>query len=127
MFNHIDDVIRTWERKKTQWKGDLFFAVKSAWKKLSKYYAEVTPTLGMLLLSAHILAAFQKLPSFRKWDKGMDIKHDDKPSYTTQSPAAILRQVENEYCAKHQYVPVYNLDSSPCSNRILSATAAGSW
>jgi hypothetical protein len=34
--------------------------VKLAQQKLSKYYAEVTPTTGMLLISAHILLPFHK-------------------------------------------------------------------
>ena len=65
MFNHMDGVMRALAKKKTQWKEDLFFAVKLAWQKLSKYYAEVTATTGMLLISAHILNPFQKLRSFR--------------------------------------------------------------
>jgi len=65
MFNHMDGVMRALAKKKTQWKEDLFFAVKLARQKLSKYYAEVTPTTGMVLISAQILDAFQKLRSFR--------------------------------------------------------------
>jgi len=60
MFNHMDGVMRALA-KKTQWKEDLFFAVKLARQKLSKYYAEVTPTTGMLLISAQILHPFRKL------------------------------------------------------------------
>ena len=85
MFNHMDGVMRTLAKKKSPWKEDLFFAVKLARQKLSKYYAEVTPTTGMLLISAHILDPFRKLWSFRKWDKGMDINPEDEISYTTQN------------------------------------------
>jgi len=38
MFGHMDGVMRALAKKKTQWKEDLFFAVKCAWQKLSKYY-----------------------------------------------------------------------------------------
>ena len=61
MFDHMDGVMWALAKKKTQWTLDLFFAVKLAWQKLSKYYAEVTPTMGVLLISAHILDRFQKL------------------------------------------------------------------
>ena len=39
MFDHMDGVMRALAKKKTQWKEDLFFAVKLARQKLSKYYA----------------------------------------------------------------------------------------
>jgi hypothetical protein len=61
MFNYMDGVMRALAKKKTQWKEDLFFAVKLARQKLSKYYAEVTPTTDMLQISAHILDLFRKL------------------------------------------------------------------
>jgi len=69
MFNHMDGILRALAKKKTQWKEDLYFAVKFARQDMSKYFAEVTPTTGMLLISAHILDLFRKLQSFRKWDK----------------------------------------------------------
>jgi len=61
MFDHMDGILRALAKKKTQWKEDLYFAVKFARQKLSKYYAEVTPTMGMLLISAQILDPFRKL------------------------------------------------------------------
>jgi len=61
MFNHMDGFKGALANKKTQWNEDLFFAVKLAQQRLSKYYAEVTPTTGMLLISAHILNPFWKL------------------------------------------------------------------
>jgi len=73
MFDHIDGLMRALAKKKTQCREDLFFEVKLARQKLSKSCAKVTPTTGMLLISAHILDPFRKLRSFRKWDKGMDI------------------------------------------------------
>jgi len=79
----------------------LFFAVKCAWQKLSKHYTEVTPTTGMLLISAHILHPFQNFRTFRKWGKVMDINPEDETSYTIQYQEAFLKYIENEYCAKH--------------------------
>jgi len=83
-------------KKKTQWKEDLFFTVKCVPQKLSKYYTEVTPTTGMLLVTAHILDPIRKLWSFRKRDKGMDIIPEDETSYTTQYQEAFLKYVENK-------------------------------
>ena len=50
--------------------GSLFFVVKLARQKLSKYYAEVTPSVDMLLISGDILDAFWKLRSFMKVGQG---------------------------------------------------------
>jgi len=127
MFDHMDAVMRAFTKKNTQWKKDLFFAGKLAWQKLSKYYAEVTPTTGMLLISAHILNPFRKLRSFRKWDTGMDINPEDQTSYTTQYQEAFLKYVENQYCAKHRQGPVNNLEKVPSSNHVPSTTASGSY
>jgi len=81
----------------------------------------------MLLMSAHILDSFRKLPSFTKWDKGMDIDPEDETSYTTQYQVAFLKYIENEYCAKHLHVPVNKLETVLSSNLIPSATASGSY
>jgi len=101
MFDHMDGVMQALAEKKTQWKEDLFFAVKLARQKLSTYYAEVTPMMGMLNISAHILDLFLMLRSLRKWDKGMDINPEDEISYTTQYKETVWEYVENEYFAKH--------------------------
>jgi len=61
MFDHMDGAMRALAKKKTQWKEDFFFVVKLARQKLCKYYVEVTPTMGMLLISANILDPFRKL------------------------------------------------------------------
>jgi len=126
MFDHMDGVMRALAKNKTQWQEDLFFEEKLAPQKLSKYYAKVTPTTGMLLISAHILDPFRKLRSFRKWDEGMDINPEDETSYTTQYQEAFLKYVENEYCAKQRRVPVNKLQSLPILNHISSATASRS-
>jgi hypothetical protein len=61
MFDHMDGAMRALAKKKTQWKEDWFIAVKLARQKLSKYYTKVTPTTGMLLITAHILNHLRKL------------------------------------------------------------------
>jgi len=127
MFDHMDGMMRALAKKKTQWKEDLFFAVKVARQKLSKYYVEVTPTAGMLVISALIVDSFRNLRLFSKWDKGMDINPEDETSYTTQYQEAILKCVENEYCIKHRRVPVNILETIPSSNLVPSATASGSY
>jgi hypothetical protein len=101
--------------------------VKLARQKLSKYYTEVTPTTGMLLISAHIFVPFRKLRSFKTWDEGMDINPEDKTFYTTQYQVAFVKYVENEYCAKHRHVPVNKLETVPTSNLVPSATSSGSY
>jgi len=119
--------MRALAKKKTHWKEDLFFAVKLARQKLSKYYTEVTPTTGMLPISAHILDPFRKLRLFRTWDKEMDINAEDETSYATQYQEAFLSYVENEYCAKHQHVRVNELETVLSSNLVRSAMASGSY
>jgi hypothetical protein len=91
----MHDVMRALAKKKTQWKEDMFFAVKLAQQKLSQFYPEVTPTTGMLLISAHIFNLFQKLRSFRMRDKRMYINPEDMTSCTIQYQVAFLMYVEN--------------------------------
>ena len=84
MFDHMYGVTRPLGKKKTQRTEDMFFAVNISQQKLSKYYAEVTQTTRMIVISAPILDPFRKLRSFRKWGKGMDIDPEDEKSYTSQ-------------------------------------------
>jgi len=126
MFDQMDGMMRAFVQKKIRCKEDLFFAVTLAHQKLSKYYAEVTPRTGMLLISAHILGPVQKLQLFSKWDQGVDINPEDEISYTAQYQEAILKYVGNEYCAKHHSVAVNKHKSVPSSNLIPSAPASGS-
>jgi len=126
IFDHMDGVLRALAKKKTQWKEDLFFALNLARQKLSKHYAEVTPTMSMLPIWAHILDLFRKMQLSRKCDKGMDINLEDETSYTTQYQEAFLKYVVNEYCAKHQHVPVNIPKSILSSNLIPSAMASAS-
>jgi hypothetical protein len=65
MFDHMDGEMRALAKKKTRWKEDLFFAVKLARQKVSKHYAEVIPTTGMLLISEHMLDPFRNSRSVR--------------------------------------------------------------
>jgi len=60
-FHHMDGVMRALAKTKTPWKEELFFAVKLARQKLSKYHAEVTLTTATFLIATHILNPFQKL------------------------------------------------------------------
>jgi hypothetical protein len=96
MFDHLDGVMSGLDKRKTHCKDDLYFAVKLARWKLSKYYAKVTPSTGMLLISPHILNPFWKLQSFRKWGLSMDINPEDETSYTTQYQEAFLKYMQNE-------------------------------
>jgi len=116
MFDHMNGIMRALAKKKTQWKEDLYFAVKFEHQMLSKYYAEVTLTTCLLLISAHILDPFQELQLFRKWDKGMDNNDEDETSYTTHNQEAFLKYMENEYCARHWLLSFLKLESVRHSN-----------
>jgi len=116
MVDHMDGMMRALAKKKTQWQEDLFFAVKWAQQKLSKYYTAVTPTTGMHLVTAHIFDPFRKLRLYRKWNKGMDINPEDETVFTTQYPEAFLKYVENEYCAKHRRLRVIMSDNTVNNN-----------
>jgi len=124
MFHHMDGVMWGVVKKKTQWQEDLYFTMKLAQQKLSKYHAEVTPTLGMPLISAHILDPFRKLQSFRKWGKGINMNPEDEASYTAQYQGAFVMYMENEYCAKHRHVPVIKSESVLSNNLFHSAMAS---
>jgi len=126
MFDRMEGVMWALAKNKTQWKEDVFFAVKLARQMLSKWYAEVTPSTGTHLISAHILDPFRKLRSFRMWSKGMDINPGDEAFYNTQYPQAFLQNVEDEFCAKQWHVMVNKHESLPTNNLIPSAMALGS-
>jgi hypothetical protein len=127
MFNHMNGIMRALAKNMTPWKEYLFFAVKLAGQKISKYYVEVTPTTSMLLISAQILDRFRNLRSFRQWDKVMDINPEDTISYTTHYQDAFLKYEENKYCAKQRGVPVNQLETVLSSNLVPSASASGSY
>jgi len=119
----MDGAIHALTKQQTQWKENMYFAVKLAQQKLSTYCAEVTPIQGILLICANIVNPWWTFRSFKKWDKGMDINSAEEISYTSQYHEAIVTVVENEYCAKHRLVPVNQPESVPSSNLLPSATA----
>jgi len=73
MFDQMDGVMQASTKKMTPWKGDSFLAMQLAWQKLSTYYAAVTPSTGMLHISAPILDLIRMLQTSWKLDKGIDI------------------------------------------------------
>jgi len=91
MFDHMHGVMLALAEKKIQWKADLYIAAKVAIQTLSKYYAPVTPTTGLFLISAQILDHFQKLRSLRKWHKAMHINPEDETSHTTRYQDTFLK------------------------------------
>jgi len=99
MFDHVDGIIGAVARTQPQSKDDMFFAMKFAQQLLSKSHAEVTPIMGMLLKSAHILDLFPTLRLLTTYEKGMDIHSQNNALYNTQYQEAILKYVENKYCA----------------------------
>jgi len=125
-LNHRYGVIRALAKMKTPWNENLYCTVKWTWQKLSKSYTEATPTTAMLVISAHFLDLFRTLRSFRKWDNGMYINPEDETSYTTQYPEASLKDMKDEYHAKHRCVPVIKSDIVPSNNLFPSTTATGS-
>jgi hypothetical protein len=54
----------------------------------------------------------------------MDINRQDETSYTIQYQEAILKYVENQYCAKYRRLPVNKLQSLLSSNQISTAMAS---
>ena len=120
MFDHMHGIKIAFAKNRTPWKEDLFFAVMFACQKLAKYYTEVTPTTGMLLISAPMLISFREFRLFRKWNKGMNINPENETSYTTQCHVGFLELVENEYCTNHRKLPVIEPDIVPINNRLSS-------
>jgi len=96
MLDDMDGVMWALGKRKTRWNEDLYFTVKFARQKLSKYYAEVTPTTGLLHISARILDHFRKLRSSTKQDKGIENHPEDKTFYTTKYQEAFLKYFEHE-------------------------------
>jgi len=91
MFDHMARIKRALAMKMTQCMEDLFFAMNLAWQRLSKYYAEVTLTMHMVRISAHILNLSWQSWSFQKWDKEMVLNPEDETFYTTQYDETYLK------------------------------------
>jgi len=66
MVNLMDGIMRALAKKNTQWKEDLYFATKVVRQKLSKYYAEVTRTTGLLLDLVNRLSIPMVCPAMMK-------------------------------------------------------------
>jgi len=126
MFNHKDGIMQALAKKKTQSKEDLFFAARLARWKLSKSDAYVATAMGMHLGLQHMLDPVRTLRSFGMWDKWMDIQPQNKTSSITRFQEPFLKDVENEYCAKHRRVPVNTYKSVPISYLGPSSTASRS-
>jgi len=122
MFNHLDGILWALGQQK-KCKEELYFAVKFACQKLSKWYIDVSPMMGIHLISANILDSFQMFWLCRKWDEGMHSDPEDETSYTTQFQKAFLKYAVNEYCAKHQHLPIIKPESVP-NNNLFSSTMA---
>jgi len=125
MFDNIDGVMRAAAKKSTQWKEDLYFAVKVAQHKLSTSYPAVNKTTSQHRISAYILHSFQKWRSFRKCDKAMHINPKDETLYTVQYQEAFLKYTENEYWTKHRRMSVINPEHVPHRNVFCSALVSG--
>jgi len=125
MFNYMDGIMQALDQNKTQSKEDIYFSVKCAQLKLSKYHAEITPMTGMILITAHIIDPSGKLRSFRNWDEAMDISPQHVSSYTTLYQVTFLEYVENEYCAKHTRLVVIKPVKGLSNNHFPSPKAPG--
>jgi len=56
----------------------------------------------------------------------MNINPEDEISYTTQYQESFLKYVENEYCARHGYLPVSKPKRVHRNDLFPMATASGS-
>ena len=77
----------------------------------------------MIPISAHNLNPVEKLPKFPMSDKEMDIIPEHQSCYTTQYKEAFLKDMENEYCARDQLVPVDKPENISSSNLVPSLMA----
>ena len=100
--------------------------MKFAYKMLSKYYAEVTPMMAILLNSKHILDSCRKLQLFRKYDKGIDIHFENETFCMVQYQQAFLKYVENEYCAKNEHLAVIQPETILSKTLFPSTMTSGS-
>jgi len=125
-FNHTDGVRRGFAKMNNPWKEDMLFDMKLAREKLSEYCPQVTSMTPGILNSAQILDSLRTLRSCRKWDMLMDTTPQYEISYTTQYDEAILKDVENDYCAKHRGVPVNTPENLSSSTLVPPATGSGS-
>jgi len=85
-----------WLRRRLNRRKTYPSPLKFAQQKLSNYHGEVTPTTGLLLISAHIPDAFRKLQSVRKWDMGMHKNPENETSSTTRYQEEFPKHVVNK-------------------------------
>jgi hypothetical protein len=83
MFHPRDGIMGAFALKMTQWKKYLYFSIKCAYQKLSNYYAEITPTMGVLLIAAYSFNSFKQLRLSKKRNNGMEITCEEESLYTT--------------------------------------------
>jgi len=84
MCDYMDGIMPAWAKMRTEWKEDLYFAFKIMRQKLCEWYIEVTSTMGMDFISAHILDSFRMLWLFRMWPHGIEKNPPDETFYTTE-------------------------------------------
>jgi len=120
MLNHMDGIMRGLYKKKTQWKEHLYFSVKLACQKRSKYHAEVPPITGVCLIPAHMLDSFRKLWLFSEWNMELNNNPEGRTSYTTQYHERYMNHAENEYWAKHRCFLIIK-HGTVLSNNLLSS------
>jgi len=120
----MGSIIQALVKNKTPWQEDLYITLRFGRQKLSKYYAAVTPTMGMLVISTHIVDPFRKLRSFRNSDKGIDIDPVPETLYTTQYQALFLMYVEIEYRTNHGGSPMIKHKRLLSNTDFSSAIAA---
>jgi hypothetical protein len=127
MFDHMEGVLRALQKKKTQWKRDLYVALQHGRTKLKKYYSKVTPESGVLLIVAHILDPFRKTRTFMRWDKAMGVDWNSEDSFTQQYRNAFLDYIDSTYCSNLNTAAVNkkeNVNHDPFGPPVAS-TASG--
>jgi hypothetical protein len=102
VFDHFDSVLDALKSKKAQWQIDLREATQAARTVMMKYYDEIRPGAGTLIILGHILDPFRKIKAFKKWDIREGGKPSDEDSYTAQNRQVFLDYFEKHYASKLQ-------------------------
>jgi hypothetical protein len=117
MFDHMEGIITALSMKQTQWKIDIRRGMRAARKKLSSYYAEVTPESGLLLILAHMLDPYRKTRTFQVWDKRAGVDPNSSDSYTWQYKKAFLNYWDQHYVTKIIESTSQNSDNAKSSDK----------
>jgi hypothetical protein len=104
--------------------GGLILRSEDSSTEAARYSIEVTPTMTIHYTSAHIFNSLQKLWSPQTFEKGMDGNPEAETFYTTQYNKEFLKNVDNEYCAKHQHGPVKKPENVQQHNFVPHAMAS---